>query len=77
MHLSHALLLAALAISAATAPARAQELSGTLKKVKDTGAITIGYRDASVPFSYLDGNQKPVATPSRSVSRSPTRSKRI
>jgi glutamate/aspartate transport system substrate-binding protein len=60
MHLSHALLLAALAISAATAPARAQELSGTLKKVKDTGAITIGYRDASVPFSYLDGNQKPV-----------------
>lgn len=60
MHLSHALFLAALAISAATAPVGAQELSGTLKKVKDTGTITIGYRDASVPFSYLDGNQKPV-----------------
>ncbi len=35
----------------------AQELSGTLKKVKDTGTITIGYRDSSIPFSYLDDNQ--------------------
>ncbi|GJE61960.1 amino acid ABC transporter substrate-binding protein [Methylobacterium trifolii] len=40
--------------------ARAEDLTGTLKKVKDTGAITIGYRDSSVPFSYLDGDQKPV-----------------
>lgn len=38
----------------------AQALDGTLKKIKDTGAITIGYREASVPFSYLDENQKPV-----------------
>jgi glutamate/aspartate transport system substrate-binding protein len=41
-------------------PAAAQELTGTLKKIKDTGAITIGFRDSSVPFSYLDDNQKPV-----------------
>jgi glutamate/aspartate transport system substrate-binding protein len=41
-------------------PASAQELTGTLKKIKDTGAITIGFRDSSVPFSYLDDNQKPV-----------------
>ena len=27
---------------------------GTLKKIKDSGAITIGHRDASVPFSYYD-----------------------
>jgi glutamate/aspartate transport system substrate-binding protein len=40
--------------------ASAQELTGTLKKIKDTGAITIGFRDSSVPFSYLDDNQKPV-----------------
>lgn len=40
--------------------AQAQELTGTLKKIKDTGAITIGFRDSSVPFSYLDDNQKPV-----------------
>jgi glutamate/aspartate transport system substrate-binding protein len=48
-------LSALLAVSAAGA----QELTGTLKKVKDTGAITIAYRDSSVPFSYLDGDQKP------------------
>ncbi|HET7261535.1 MAG TPA: amino acid ABC transporter substrate-binding protein [Casimicrobiaceae bacterium] len=42
------------------APAIAQELTGTLKKVKDSGTITIGYRDASIPFSYLDQNQKPI-----------------
>ncbi len=37
----------------------AQE-GGTLKKIKDTGAITIGHRDSSIPFSYYDQNQKPV-----------------
>lgn len=36
------------------------ELNGTLKKINETGSLAIGYRDASVPFSYLDGNQKPV-----------------
>src|SRR5947199_10654690 len=40
--------------------ANAQELTGTLKKVKETGIITIGYRDSSIPFSYLDDNQKPI-----------------
>ncbi|HXL12910.1 MAG TPA: amino acid ABC transporter substrate-binding protein [Bradyrhizobium sp.] len=40
--------------------ANAEELTGTLKNIKDTGAITIGYRDSSIPFSYLDDNQKPV-----------------
>jgi glutamate/aspartate transport system substrate-binding protein len=42
------------------APSQAQDLTGTLKKIKDTGTITIGYRESSVPFSYLDDNQKPV-----------------
>jgi len=51
------LLLASLALVAA--PALAQD-TGTLKKIKDTGTITIGYREASIPFSYLDENQKPV-----------------
>src|SRR5947199_10704262 len=40
--------------------AGAQELTGTLKNIKETGAITLGYRDSSIPFSYLDDNQKPV-----------------
>jgi glutamate/aspartate transport system substrate-binding protein len=42
------------------AQANAEELTGTLKKVKETGVITIGYRDSSIPFSYLDDNQKPI-----------------
>jgi len=40
--------------------ANAEELTGTLKNIKETGAITIGYRDSSIPFSYLDDNQKPI-----------------
>jgi glutamate/aspartate transport system substrate-binding protein len=43
-----------------TAQANSQELAGTLKKVKETGTIVIGYRDSSIPFSYLDDNQKPI-----------------
>ncbi len=40
--------------------AYAQELTGTLKKIKDTGSITIGHRESSIPFSYLDDKQQPV-----------------
>ena len=36
------------------------ELTGTLKKIKDTGTITIGHRESSIPFSYLDDKQQPV-----------------
>src|SRR6201995_6083745 len=50
----------ALAGLAGTGGGRAAGLTGTLKNIKETGAITLGYRDSSVPFSYLDGNQKPV-----------------
>ena len=46
---------AALGFSAA---ATAQE--GTLKKIKDSGSITIGHRDASLPFSYYDDKQQPI-----------------
>jgi len=40
--------------------ASAQSLSPTLQKIKDAGTITIGHRDSSVPFSYLDNDQKPI-----------------
>ena len=40
--------------------ADADELTGTLKKIKETGVINVGYRDSSIPFSYLDDNQKPI-----------------
>ncbi len=32
----------------------------TLDKIKKEGAITIGHRDASIPFSYLDDKQQPI-----------------
>jgi len=50
--------IAAVACALVAAPALAQQ--GTLDKIKSNGAITIGHRDASIPFSYLDENQKPV-----------------
>lgn len=40
--------------------AAAQELTGTLKKVKETGSFTVGYRESSIPFSYLDDKQQPI-----------------
>lgn len=51
-------LTAALAALALAVPASAQE--GTLKKIKDTGSITLGHRDASIPLSYYDDKQRPV-----------------
>jgi glutamate/aspartate transport system substrate-binding protein len=42
------------------APALAQDVSGTLKKIKDTGSITLGHRESSVPFSYYDDRQQVV-----------------
>src|ERR1700682_6105646 len=40
------------------APAWAQELTGTLKKIKDSGSITLGHRESSIPFSYYDDKQQ-------------------
>jgi glutamate/aspartate transport system substrate-binding protein len=42
-----------LLVLAAAIPALAQE-TGTLKKLRDTGEIVLGVRDASIPFSYAD-----------------------
>jgi glutamate/aspartate transport system substrate-binding protein len=50
----------ALAAVLGVGQAGAQELTGTLKNIKETGAITLGFRDSSIPFSYLDDNQKPI-----------------
>ncbi|WP_409559398.1 glutamate/aspartate ABC transporter substrate-binding protein, partial [Accumulibacter sp.] len=36
----------------------AKELTGTLKKIKDTGVITLGHRESSIPFSYYDDKQQ-------------------
>ena len=37
--------------------ARADELTGTLKKVHDDGVISLGVREASIPFSYANGDR--------------------
>ena len=38
-------------------PARADELTGTLKKIHDDGVVVLGVREASIPFSYFDGKR--------------------
>jgi len=50
----------ALIATAIALAANAQELTGTLKKIKDSGTVTIGNRESSIPFSYLDDKQQPV-----------------
>jgi len=42
---------------AVAGPASAQD---TLKKIRDTGTITLGHRDSSIPFSYYDDKQQVV-----------------
>jgi len=40
--------------------ARAQELTGTLKKIKDSKTVTLGYRESSIPFSYVNKVGEPI-----------------
>jgi glutamate/aspartate transport system substrate-binding protein len=52
--------LAFLGVLAAIPAAHAQPAGETLKKIAEKGEVVMSYRDAAVPFSYLDGNQQPV-----------------
>jgi glutamate/aspartate transport system substrate-binding protein len=56
----HALLAAALAAAAGSTFASASAESPTLSKIKAANAITLGYRESSIPFSYLGADQKPI-----------------
>jgi glutamate/aspartate transport system substrate-binding protein len=49
--------VAAIAFTSVTA--QAQE-TGTMKKIRETGQITVGHRESSTPFSYLDDKQQPI-----------------
>jgi glutamate/aspartate transport system substrate-binding protein len=52
---------AAIAAALISTPVFAAELTGTLKKINDSGTITLGHRDSSIPFSYIaDASGKPV-----------------
>jgi glutamate/aspartate transport system substrate-binding protein len=53
-------ILAAVALTLLlSCPLQAQELQGTLQKIKASGTITIGFREQSVPFSFLGADGKP------------------
>ena len=54
------LLVALFAAGAIAGAANAQQLTGTLQKIKESGTITIGHRDVSIPFSYYDDKQQAV-----------------
>lgn len=60
MSMKKILLTAALAIGLSAPSALAQSSGGTLDKISKSGEIVIGHRESSVPFSYLDADQKPV-----------------
>jgi len=52
------LLLTAIGTALAGVSVQAAELTGTLKKIKDTGTIALAHRESSVPFSYYDDKQQ-------------------
>jgi glutamate/aspartate transport system substrate-binding protein len=64
MHLKTSLVIAAIAAIAglqATGLAQAQGSNDTLQKIKDSGVIKLGGREASFPFSYkLDAESNPI-----------------
>ena len=59
MNIKQMLVAGALSVAVAL-PVSAEDFSGTLAKVAESGVITIGHRESSVPFAFLDENQKPV-----------------
>jgi glutamate/aspartate transport system substrate-binding protein len=57
----HIGLVGALVASLLAVPgAGAQELTGTLKKIRDSKAVTLGYRESSIPFSYVNKPGEPI-----------------
>lgn len=56
--MAHRRLLTALACLVISAPVLAQDLTGTLKKIKDSNTISLGHRESSIPFSYYDDKQQ-------------------
>lgn len=48
------------AVPSQAQPQAPETLTGTLAKVRETGSITIGYRESSVPFSFLNARKEPI-----------------
>src|SRR4029453_16033525 len=53
-------LVAGLLMVGVAGAVQAQELTGTLKKIKDPGATNMGQRESSIPFSFFDDKQQPI-----------------
>ncbi|MGO9547022.1 MAG: amino acid ABC transporter substrate-binding protein [Rhodomicrobium sp.] len=58
--LTRRIAIAGITVIAGSQAATAGELDQVLRKIKDSGAITIGYRDALLPMSYTDAQARPV-----------------
>jgi glutamate/aspartate transport system substrate-binding protein len=59
--LATVLALALLAgVGAAAAQDAPREIGGTLRRVKETGRLALGYREASIPFSYVNRSGDPI-----------------
>ncbi len=56
-HSTRIVMATLLATTVFSAPVFSQDAS-TLKKVKETGVITLGHRESSIPFSYYDDKQQ-------------------
>jgi glutamate/aspartate transport system substrate-binding protein len=54
------LIAALLLLTLGSGAALAGELSGTLKRINDSGQINIGYRTAEPPMSFIDQSDQPV-----------------
>ncbi len=60
MKLTNIALAATVALALPATSVMAQDQTGTLAKIAESGEIVIGHRESSVPFAYLDENQKPI-----------------
>jgi glutamate/aspartate transport system substrate-binding protein len=58
--MSHPFTRPAIAALALTLSSSAVLAQATLDKIKASGAMTVAYREASIPFSYLDDKAQPV-----------------
>ncbi|HEY5893652.1 MAG TPA: amino acid ABC transporter substrate-binding protein [Chthoniobacterales bacterium] len=52
--------LACIRVAAAQSSSPADELTGALKKIRDSSVVTIGFRQDAMPFSYLNPRGKPI-----------------
>ena len=56
----YALAAACLALALGSLPAWAQTADAAMARIRAHGEVVIGYRQSSIPFSFLDTSQKPV-----------------